>query len=280
MPPHSLSPVLQEQLCEQMRKMTLALGVVGLVNAQFAIQNDEIYVLEVNPRASRTVPFVAKASGLSLAQIAARCTVGQSLREQGVSQIQALGYYTVKKPVFPFNKFPGCDPILGPEMRSTGEVMGISESLGAAFAKGQLASKQVIPQSGSAFISVRDADKNKLKDLALKLIDNGFELLATRGTAAALEAQGVAVTAVNKVHEGRPHIVDRIKNDGVQFIVNTTEGERAVLDSAVIRRSAVAHGVCYTTTLAGAQAACRALQYTEELQVMSLQQRHASLSVI
>ena len=204
--------------------------------------------------------------------------VGQSLVEQGVKRSPSMNYFTVKKPVFPFNKFPGCDPILGPEMRSTGEVMGISESLGMAFAKGQLASKQVIPQQGFAFISVRDADKTKLRDLAIALIDNGFELLSTRGTAVSLQSQGIAVTVVNKVHEGRPHIVDRIKNDGVQFIVNTTEGERAVLDSAVIRRSAVAHGVCYVTTLAGAQAACRALQCTDEFTVMSLQQRHLSLA--
>ncbi len=274
MPPHSLSDQMQSELRRQMRLMTLELGVVGLVNAQFAIQDNQIYVLEVNPRASRTVPFVAKASGLSLAKIAARCMVGQTLASQGVTEEPSMDYYTVKKPVFPFNKFPGADPILGPEMRSTGEVMGISSSLGGAFCKGQIASQQMLPQQGRAFLSVRDEDKASLAVIAKMLLESGFNLVASGGTAAALQQQGISVSAVNKVHEGRPHIVDMIKNEQIQFIVNTTEGEQAVMDSAIIRRSAVANRVCYNTTLAGAEAACRALQHSAELVVQSLQEHH------
>jgi carbamoyl-phosphate synthase large subunit len=275
MPPHSLSDDMQQELCRQMRLMTLELGVVGLANAQFAIQGDDIYVLEVNPRASRTVPFVAKASGVSLAQIAARCMVGESLAQQGFTEEVELSYFTVKKPVFPFNKFPGADPILGPEMRSTGEVMGISRSLGGAFAKGQMATKQMLPKKGCAFLSVRDADKRRAAVVATMLLDCGFTLIATQGTAEALMHQKITVTPVNKVHEGRPHIVDMIKNEQVQFIVNTTEGEQAVMDSAIIRRSAVGNRVFYNTTLAGAEAACRALQHADELTVQSLQELHA-----
>ena len=275
MPPHSLSDQMQSELRRQMRLMTLELGVVGLVNAQFAIRDNQIYVLEVNPRASRTVPFVAKVSGLSLAKVAARCMVGQTLAMQGVTEEPTMSYYTVKKPVFPFNKFPGADPILGPEMRSTGEVMGISSSLGGAFCKGQIASQQMLPHHGRAFLSVRDEDKVSLALVAKMLLECGFDLVATKGTAVALEQQGIHVSPVNKVHEGRPHIVDMINNNQIQFIVNTTEGEQAVMDSAVIRRSAVANRVCYNTTLAGAESACRALQYSAELDVRSLQEHHA-----
>lgn len=271
-PPHSLSAKMQQRLCEQMKKMALELGVVGLVNAQFAIQNDQIYVLEVNPRASRTVPFIAKATGLAAAQIAAKCMVGHTLDSLGVNEQQMPRHYSVKKPVFPFAKFPGADPILGPEMRSTGEVMGVSMSIGGAFAKGQLASHQMLPSSGCAFVSVRDADKEKVISLTRQLLEFGFTVVASKGTASVLQAAGLNVSAVNKVHEGRPHVIDKIKNDEIQFIVNTTEGEQAVADSVAIRRSAVENRVCYVTTLAGAEAACRGLMYPHDLEVCSLQQ--------
>jgi carbamoyl-phosphate synthase large subunit len=273
LPPHSISTEIQQRLKEQMRQMALALNVVGLVNAQFAIQGDEIYVLEVNPRASRTVPFVAKATGEPIAKIAAHCMMGRSLAEQGYGDDLTVNHFTVKKPVFPFNKFPGSDPILGPEMRSTGEVMGASSTLGGAFAKAQLATSQMIPAQGCAFLSVRDQDKSNLAKVAQQLLDLGFRVVATSGTAKALLAAGVEVEKVNKVHEGRPHIVDMIKNEQIQFIINTTEGEQAVEDSFTIRRNAVAHRVCYTTTLAGGEAACRALVHNVDLNVCSLQER-------
>ncbi len=275
LPPHSLSPELQQRLVAQMREMALAIGVVGLVNAQFAVQGETIYVIEVNPRASRTVPFIAKATGVALAAVAARCMLGQSLAEQGLTEMKALPYYAVKKPVFPFAKFPGCDPILGPEMRSTGEIMGVSASLGAAFVKSQLAASQDLPSSGCAFLSVRDADKTGLTSVAKTLVEQGFCLLATSGTAASLVAAGIPVERVNKVSEGRPHIVDRIKNNDIDFIINTTQGEQAMTDSGVIRRSALMQGVCYVTTLAGGEAATRALRHRDQLSVTSLQELHS-----
>ena len=273
-PPHSLSAEIQQQLSEQMKTLALELKVIGLVNAQFAIQAGEIYVLEVNPRASRTVPFIAKACGLPLAQIAARCMLGHSLQEQGYTKTCIPSYFAVKKPVFPFAKFLGVDPILGPEMRSTGEVMGISNSFGEAFAKAQIASAQTVPHIGKAFLSVRDTDKKHIIRVARILKNYGFELLATKGTATSLTAAGLEVTPVNKVKEGRPHIVDMIKNDEVQFIINTTEGEQAVADSCTIRRSALAHNVCYTTTLAGGEAAGMALQFSTIKDVKSIQALH------
>ncbi len=273
-PPHSLSPEIQEQLRAQMKKMALALGVVGLINAQFAIQDGEIFVLEVNPRASRTVPFVAKATGLSLAKIAARCMVGHSLKEQGVLHERIPPYFAVKKPVFPFDKFPGVDPILGPEMRSTGEAMGIGRTFGQAFAKGQLGGGDVMPVSGRAFVSVRDADKKRVVKVAADLKKLGFEIISTKGTIKVFEAAGIECRLVNKVTEGRPHIVDMIKNDEISFIVNTTEGEQAIEDSYTIRTSAVQHEVCYTTTLAGAEAAVLALQSEDSGEVNRLQDLH------
>ena len=276
LPPHSLSDEVQDQLREQLIKMSKELGVVGLVNAQFALKGDQIYVLEVNPRASRTVPFIAKATGLSLAKIAAKCMVGVSLVEQGYTkEVVPEGYFTVKQAIFPFAKFPGVDPILGPEMRSTGEVMGIADSFGEAFAKGQLSGGNVLPSSGRVFLSVRDADKDKIVDVAKEMEGMGFEIIATRGTARVLEAAGVTATIVNKVNEGRPHIVDMIKNDEVAYIVNTTEGEQAKADSYSIRRSAVSHKVCYTTTVAGGQAACEAMKHElVDSRVRSLQELH------
>ena len=274
LPPHSLSEAMQQRLREQLRQIAKELGAVGLVNAQFAIQDHEIYVLEVNPRASRTVPFIAKATGQSLAKIAARCMVGQTLKEQNALEEKKINYFAVKKAVFPFDKFPGVDPILGPEMRSTGEVMGIAPTYGEAFAKGQWGGGQLMPTSGKAFVSVRDADKAKAVEVASSLIRQGFEIVATSGTAKAIEAAGLSCQRVNKVNEGRPHIVDMIKNDEISFIINTTEGEQAIADSYTIRRSAIQHKVCYTTTLAGGEAACFALQYERSGEVNSLQQLH------
>lgn len=277
-PPHSLSKDIQQRLKEQMRLMAKKLGVIGLINAQFAIKNNEIFVLEVNPRASRTVPFIAKATGLSLAKIAARCMVGVSLAEQGVHQEIIPPYFAIKNAIFPFAKFPGVDPILGPEMRSTGEVMGIGSSFGQAFAKGQLSSGQRLPSSGRAFVSVRDADKSRVAKVAKLLVEQGFTVMATQGTAAALAAAGVPCEIANKVNEGRPHIVDMIKNNEIQFIVNTTEGEQAIADSFAIRRNAVSRKICYTTTLAGGEAACLALLAGDIGDVNSLQSLHQQVA--
>ncbi len=274
LPPHSLSPDIQERLRQAMCSIALELGVVGLMNAQFAIQDDKIYILEVNPRASRTVPFVAKATGVPLAKIAARTMVGVTLQQQGYSTEVVPPYYAVKMPVFPFDKFPGVDPILGPEMKSTGEVMGVGNSFGAAFAKALLGAGQRIPQQGRVFVSVREADKVAMIDVARELINLGFSIVATHGTALALQAANIACEPVNKVREGRPHIVDMIKNDEIDFIVNTTEGEQAIADSFTIRRSAVQHKVAYTTTLAGGKAICLALHHEPCTHVTRLQDLH------
>jgi carbamoyl-phosphate synthase large subunit len=241
------------------------------VNAQFAIQENEIYVIEVNPRASRTIPFLAKATGVALAKVAARCMVGETLEKQGMLKERIPTFFTIKKPIFPFAKFPGVDPILGPEMRSTGEVMGIAPDFGEAFAKAWLGGDQEIPRSGCAFVSVRDADKQKIIPVVRSLIEHGFKILSTTGTLRVLEAAGIQCKHVNKVNEGRPHIVDMIKNDEIDFIINTTEGEQAIADSFTIRRSAVQHKICYTTTLAGGEAACRSISYPRISEVNCLQ---------
>ncbi len=274
LPPYSLSQSIQTRLSEAMQKMALELGVIGLMNAQFAIQGDEIYILEVNPRASRTVPFVAKATGLPLARMAAYCMAGVSLAQQEI-MARVPTYYAVKMPVFPFNKFPGVDPILGPEMKSTGEVMGIGASFGEAFAKALVGAGQVIPRQGRVFLSVRDADKIEVVALAKDLAEFGFSIVATHGTAVALQLGNIPCVAVNKVTEGRPHIVDMIKNDEIDFIINTTEGERAIEDSFTIRRSAVQHKVAYTTTLAGGKAICLAMHHEAYARIMRLQDLHA-----
>jgi carbamoyl-phosphate synthase large subunit len=252
------------------------------MNVQFAIQKsgqgDVIYVLEVNPRASRTVPFVGKATGVPLAKIAARCMVGRSLEQQGVRDEIVPPYFSVKEAVFPFVKFPGVDTILGPEMKSTGEVMGVGESFGEAFVKSQLAAGTRLPDGGTAFISVRDGDKVTAVKVARDLVKLGFSLLATRGTAAVLANHGITVTAVNKVAEGRPHIVDMIKNGQVSLIVNTVEERRnAISDSRSIRTSAVQQRVTYYTTLAGARAACEGMRQMKALVPYSLQKLHAGL---
>ncbi len=277
LPPHSLSARLQDEIRDQTCRLAQAIGAVGLINVQYAIQCDEIYVLEVNPRASRTVPFVSKATGLPLARIAARCMIGQGLDQQGVAMEVKLRYCCVKEAVFPFPKLPGVDTLLGPEMKSTGEVMGIAEGFGEAFAKAQQASGMDLPAAGTVFISVRDADKASAARLAHALVTLGFEVVATRGTAAAIRDAGVACTTVNKVLEGQPHIVDMIKNDLISLIVNTTEGRQAIADSATIRSSALQRHVTYTTTMAGAMAALVAIRHGAPTTVIRIQDLHQEL---
>jgi carbamoyl-phosphate synthase large subunit len=278
LPPYSLSKKLQDVLREQTVKMALALGVKGLMNVQFAIQGDVVYVLEVNPRASRTVPFVSKACGLQLAKIAARCMAGQSLKSQGVTKEVIPPYYSVKEAVFPFIKFPGVDTILGPEMKSTGEVMGVGATFAEAFVKAQLGASEKLPKGGRAFISVRNEDHQKVVDIAQDLAKLGFNLVATKGTARVLIENGLTVTPVNKVAEGRPHVVDMIKNNEISFIVNVTEDKKAVADSYEIRRSALQNKVTYYTTLAGAKAACIGMAHMQELNVESIQDLHKKLN--
>ncbi|MCH8958691.1 MAG: carbamoyl-phosphate synthase large subunit, partial [Proteobacteria bacterium] len=274
LPPNTLSDETQAELKKQVVDLALALGVKGLMNTQFAIQNGAIFILEVNPRASRTVPFVSKAIGLPIAKIAARVMAGESLADQGVEGERRPPFFSVKESVFPFNKFPESDPILGPEMRSTGEVMGSGRSFGEAYAKAQLASGVVLPTSGTALLSVRDQDKPAAVELARELISRGFEIVATHGTASALEAAGVVCQHANKVREGRPHIVDMIKNHEITLIVNTTEGKQATHESHSIRSEAVHQKVTYYTTISAARATCDAMDHQHELEVFCLQTLH------
>ncbi|MDD5036567.1 MAG: carbamoyl-phosphate synthase large subunit, partial [Methylococcaceae bacterium] len=275
-PPYDLAQDIQHRIRGQVKLLAESLGVVGLMNTQFAVQGDEIYILEVNPRASRTAPFVSKATGYPLAKIAARCMVGKSLDEQGVIEERIPGYYSVKEAVFPFIKFPGVDPLLGPEMKSTGEVMGVGASFGEAYAKAQRAASVKLPQGGVVFISIRDADKLKIAPIARKLAEQGFQLVATGGTAQVINEAGIACKRVFKVNEGRPHIVDMIKNAEVQFIINTTEGKKAIADSFTIRRQALQQQVTYTTTLSGAWATCLGLDELHSGGVNRLQDLHKS----
>lgn len=277
LPPYSLPEDVQNQMRDQVKRMALELGVVGLMNVQLAYQDEAIYVIEVNPRASRTVPFVSKCIGQSLAKIAARCQAGQTLAQQGFTQEIIPSYFSVKEAVFPFNKFPAVDPILGPEMKSTGEVMGVGDTFAEAYAKAQRGAGDAIPTSGTAFLSVRDFDKSGIAEVARQLSELGFDLVATPGTAETITQAGLTVQSVNKVNQARPNIVDLIKNDGVDLIINTTEGKKAISDSADIRRSAEARAVYYTTTLAGGLAVCTALRNQHETQVRRLQELHASL---
>ena len=284
LPPFSLSQEMQEELKRQTVAMARALNVIGLMNVQFAIQNnggtDVVYVLEVNPRASRTVPFVSKATSVPLAKIAARCMAGKTLAEQGVTGGIVPPYYSVKEAVFPFIKFPGADTILGPEMKSTGEVMGVGTTFGEAFVKSQLAAGDKLPDSGKGkvFISVRDEDKPRTVEIARSLARLGFNLVATRGTASAIAAAGLVVTPVNKVAEGRPHIVDMIKNGEISLIVNTVEEKRtAIRDSYAIRRAALQQRVTLYTTLSGARAACNGMEHALELRAYGVQELHARL---
>jgi carbamoyl-phosphate synthase large subunit len=279
LPPNSLSAQLQEEIKDQTRRMALALNVIGLMNVQFAIQNGVVYVLEVNPRASRTVPFVSKATGVQLAKAGARAMTGRTLAELGLTRERVPGFFSVKEAVFPFAKFPDSDPILGPEMKSTGEVMGTGRSFGEAYAKAQTASGVTIPTRGVCLISVRERDKPGAIQLARLLIDRGFEIVATHGTADVLDAAGVRCRRANKVREGRPHIVDMIKNDEISLIVNTTEGKRAINESNSIRREAVSRKVTYYTTLSAAVATCEAIDHLQEVEVNRLQDLHAEVRV-
>ncbi len=277
LPPNTLSASMQRRIRDQTGQLAKALKVVGLMNVQFAIQGDRLYILEVNPRASRTVPFVSKAVGVPLAKVAARCMAGRTLRQQGITAIPVPAYFSVKQSVFPFIKFRGVDPILGPEMKSTGEVMGTGRSFGEAYAKAQFASGIIIPVGGKALLSVRDPDKRAAVDLAKTLIQRGFRLVATHGTATALEAAGIPCEHINKVREGRPHVVDIIKNEEVSLIVNTTEGKQAILESYSIRREAVSHKITYYTTIAAAKATVIALDYIDSAGVNKLQDLHREL---
>ncbi|HEX7801291.1 MAG TPA: carbamoyl-phosphate synthase large subunit [Pseudoxanthomonas sp.] len=282
LPPYSLSAKTQAELRRQVVELAKALNVVGLMNTQFAIQtgdngDDTIYLLEVNPRASRTVPFVSKATGMPLAKIAARCMAGKSLAEQGAVKEIVPHYYSVKEAIFPFAKFQGVDPILGPEMRSTGEVMGVGRNFGAAFARAQEAGGIKAPPVGKVFLSVRDPDKSRVLPVAKDLIERGYTLVATRGTCAWLQQNGHACEQINKVVEGRPHIVDLIKNGEIVYIVNTTEGRQAISDSFSIRREALQHRVTYSTTIAGARALVHSLEFRGTGPVWALQELHKEL---
>ena len=278
LPPATLSAALQDEMRAQTRKMARGLNVVGLMNVQFAVQNGIVYVLEVNPRASRTVPFVSKATGVPLAKVAARVMTGRKLKELGATVERIPRYYSVKEAVFPFNKFPESDPILGPEMKSTGEVMGTGRTFGEAYAKSQLAGGAALPTRGVALFSVRDRDKPAAVDIARRLILKGFEIVATDGTARELESAGVPCRKVFKVREGRPHIVDMIKNDEIDLIVNTTEGKQAIRESRSIRREAVLRKVTYYTTVSAARATCDALEHLSNMQVNRLQDLHEELN--
>ncbi len=277
LPPYSLDAKIQDMVRDQVKRMALELNVVGLMNVQMAWQDDKLYVIEVNPRASRTVPFVSKAIGVSLADIAAKVMAGKTLAELNFTQEIIPKFFSVKESVFPFNKFPGVDPILTPEMKSTGEVMGTGATFGEAFGKGMLAAGVALPKPGAVIISVRDADKQDAIQAARELAQLGFEVHATKGTAAIIQAAGVPVVAVNKVQEGRPHLVDMIKNDEVTFVINTSEGRKAIADSASIRAAAMQHKVAYTTTMAGALATVSALQSSKETPVRRLQDLHSGV---
>ncbi len=284
LPPYSLSAATVTEIKRQTAAMAAALNVVGLMNVQFAIQHvggqDVIYVLEVNPRASRTVPFVSKATGIQLAKVAARCMVGQSLQAQGISHEVTPPYFSVKEAVFPFVKFPGVDTILGPEMKSTGEVMGVGQTFGEAFVKSQLGAGTRLPASGLVFLTVKNTDKPRAVEVARALLAMGFELVATKGTAAAISAAGLSCRVVNKVTEGRPHVVDMIKNDEIAMVINTVEERRnAIADSRQIRTSALAARVTTFTTIAGAEAAVEGMKYLQHLSVRSLQDLHSELGV-
>lgn len=274
LPPYTLSDDIQDEIRKQAKAMALELQVIGLMNVQFAIQKDVIYVLEVNPRASRTVPFVSKCTGMPLAKIAARAMAGISLSAQGVTKEIIPPYIAIKESVFPFLKFPGVDPILGPEMKSTGEVMGIGDSFAEAFERATVASGATLPTSGQAFISVRDSDKPDATRVARQLIELGFSIVATHGTARALAKEKIDCKSVNKVKEGRPDISDLLQNKRISLIVNTTEGRQAIADSAIIRRLALEHKVLYTTTVTGAEALCQAIQFGHGRTVRRLQDLH------
>ena len=281
LPPYQLADSIQDRIRDQVKAMAMELGVVGLMNVQLAVQEEDIFVLEVNPRASRTVPFVSKCIGTSLAKIAARCMAGTSLKEQNFVREIIPTQINVKESVFPFTKFPGVDPILGPEMKSTGEVMGVGDSFAEAFAKAAAGAGVILPGGGRAFLSVKDSDKVGLIDLGRELVELGFVLVATRGTAKVLQGAGIECAMINKVGQGRPHVADLLKNEQIDLIVNTTEGHQSIRDSAVIRRLALQNKVCYTTTLTAGEAYCIAIRYERDhsqMQVRRLQDLHQEIS--
>jgi carbamoyl-phosphate synthase large subunit len=282
LPPYYLSAPTVDELKRQTAAMAQGLSVVGLMNVQFAIQQvdgkDVIYVLEVNPRASRTVPFVSKATGIQLAKVAARCMAGQTLAQQGLHKEVVPPYFSVKEAVFPFVKFPGVDSILGPEMKSTGEVMGVGKTFGEAFVKSQLGAGTKLPQSGTVFVSVKQGDKPRAVEVVRELLRLGFQVVATKGTAAAIQAAGLSCQVVNKVAEGRPNIVDMIKGDAIALVINTVEERRnAIVDSRYIRTNALLGRVTTYTTISGAEAAVEGMKYLNNLDVYSLQELHAQL---
>jgi len=277
LPPNSLSPQIQDELRKQTRQLALALNVIGLMNIQFAIQGGVVYVLEVNPRASRTAPFVSKATGRPIAKIGAQLMTGRTLKELGATEERIPKFFSVKEAVFPFIKFPEADPILGPEMKSTGEVMGTGRTFGEAYAKSQAASSVILPRTGLALLSVREGDKPGAVMLARTLIELGFDIVATEGTARVIAAAGLPVRRANKVSEGRPHIVDMIKNDEIALIVNTTEGKQATRESKSIRKEAVHRRITYYTTLAAGLASCEALRHVDDVDVNRLQDLHREI---
>jgi len=279
LPPHSLSPEIVEEIKRQAKALAKELDVVGLMNVQFAVKNQEIYILEVNPRASRTVPFVGKATGIPLAKIAAKLMAGKTLKEVGLTSEKHVKHVAVKEAVFPFDRFHGVDTILGPEMKSTGEVMGIDEDFGLAFGKSQTSSGNRIPLSGKIFISLKDEDKPASVPIVKKLLELGLSVIATRGTARYLKDNGLEVEVVNKVTEGRPHIVDLIKNKEIHFVINTVSGTQAQRDSFSIRQSALQYKVPFTTTISGAGAAVNAIEKlkTERVHIRPIQEYHKGI---
>ena len=277
LPPYSLSKELIEEITEMVKRIAIEIGAIGLINVQLAYHNNELYLLEVNPRASRTIPFVSKCIGRSLAKVGALCMAGISLKDQDFTKEIVPEYFSVKEAVFPFNKFLGVDPILGPEMKSTGEVMGVGSSFSEAYAKAQLGAGEIIPQSGSVFLSVRDSDRPFVADLAKEFFDLGFKIVATKGTARHIDESGIPVEIIKKVAEGRPHVVDAMKNGEVNLIVNTTEGRQSILDSASIRRTALEERIYITTTLEGGRAVCSVLRNKELWSVERLQDLHARI---
>jgi len=273
-PPFSLSDKIIEEIKESTYLLAKELNVIGLMNVQYAIKNDIIYVLEVNPRASRTVPFVSKATGVPWAKIASKVMVGKKLKELGIEKEVEISHVAVKESVFPFNRFPGVDPVLGPEMKSTGEVMGIDREFGLAFAKAEIAAGTILPLKGNVFISVKDRDKRAVVFIAKKLVDLGFKILATKGTAKVLEKNGIEVTTVQKVHEGRPNIVDLMKNKEIHLLINTPSGKKPKTDQISIRAYAVMNSIPIITTISGAQAAVNGIEslIKKEVSVRSLQE--------
>ena len=277
LPPYSLSRDLIDEITKMVKKIAIEIGAIGLINVQLAYYNNELYLLEVNPRASRTIPFVSKCIGRSLAKVGALCMAGISLKDQDFTEEIVPDYFSVKEAVFPFNKFLGVDPILGPEMKSTGEVMGVGSSFSEAYAKAQLGAGEIIPQTGSVFLSVRDSDRPFVADLAKEFFDLGFKIVATKGTARHINEAGIPVEIIKKVAEGRPHVVDAMKNGEVNLIVNTTEGRQSILDSASIRRTALEERIYCTTTLEGGRAVCSVLRNKELWSVERLQDLHAKI---